>query len=80
MRLTFNGPLSLVPSIGAIKVAEVDGLGIYMRSNIPKSGPLVDMFNVAWLVNCVSYNADTGEPTEKPSMTVHTCDLPIVVK
>ncbi len=65
MRLTFNGPLSLVPSIGAIKVAEVDGLGIYTRSNIPKSGPLVDMFNVAWLVNCVSYNADTGEPTEE---------------
>jgi hypothetical protein len=66
VRLGFSGPLSLVPSIGAIKVAEVSGWAPLCRAIFPR-GPLVDVFDFGRFVNCVSYNADTGEQTENPT-------------
>lgn len=82
VRMSFVGPLTLIPSIGAVEIAKVDGLRIYVRSKnlATKHGPgyTPQLFVPAWLVEPALTNVD-GTVIETPTakLTTNTLTVPI---
>ncbi|CAK0825346.1 unnamed protein product, partial [Prorocentrum cordatum] len=84
VRMNFIGPLSLIPSVGSIKIAEVDGMGVYVRCKINispnKGGAYINEYVApAWLVRPVKATCD-GEPVEVPTMSIAHKTIQVDVK
>ena len=75
-RLNFCGDLSLVPSVGAMKIGVVDHLEVYVRSNCGK-GPTMGFFSPAWKVDVIELNPDMGLPLLTANMDIKTTDITV---
>lgn len=76
MRLNFTGEVSIVPTIGSLKLCNIDNVDLFLRCSNGK-GPRTGYTCVAWDVRTVSAHQDTGKPLEDASMTFHTQELKV---
>ena len=69
-RLNFFGEVTLVPSVGAFVLGVWDSTTIYLKSTLPKSGPIFGFFCPAFLVKLVDVNLDTSQIIGDTHMTL----------
>ncbi|CAK0830044.1 unnamed protein product, partial [Prorocentrum cordatum] len=70
IRIGFTGHVTMVPTVGCFELGEVDHVKVYLKTNLPKSGPIIGHFCPAWLVQPVTINADTGEAARQAKMNL----------
>ena len=75
--LMFFGELSLVPTVGAFKVCEIDHVPVCLRDGVGRK-PIMGYFSAAWRVRVADMHPETGAPLDRITMELNI--IPIVFK